>query len=423
VFDSFGKFDNLEYSGIWLIVVVMTLYGMDAAMMAGVIAAISTYVVQSIAYISPIRGSMSAVTLRSSNRNRSSEAEATLNSLLVGRSRILVVQLQGHLFFGNMAHFTEKMHQLLTSKSNGISEEVHHMSPLVVIMDFSLVVSIDSSAAHAISKLKSAIQRKYQVGLCIYVAGSDDGFPTEFNLSEELSATPYAMTKTSESPNETTSLLESLEEVNGADIKSRYSGSHVCESLDSALIFAEDALIAREDFTLLEDDDGGFDASVLIHSNLSASGEREIAIHYLSKLNPKTLEIAELEVLFSLFEREVYQKDQFVWRQDSASDCAKLLVSGSVRALLENEAGTSEMVSKGNLIGELGLVEGDTRMSSVQCISHEAILYSLSRESWEELVRTKPRIARYIDLICIKYLALRVQHVSNRIFETRCLPI
>lgn len=100
VLDSFPKFDRLEYAGIWLIVVIMTMYGMDAAMIAGGIAAVSTYAVQSIAYLSPIRGSMSAVTLRSSNGNRSLDADAILDSLTLGRSRIQVVQLQGHLFFG-----------------------------------------------------------------------------------------------------------------------------------------------------------------------------------------------------------------------------------------------------------------------------------------------------------------------------------
>ena len=93
-------------------------------------------------------------------------------------------------------------------------------------------------------------------------------------------------------------------------------------------------------------------------------------------------------------------------------------------ALLENEAGTSEVVFSGNLIGELGLVQGIPRMSSVQCISDEgAVLYSLSRKCYEELVQSAPHLARQIDMICISYLANRVQHVSNRIFETRCLPI
>jgi SulP family sulfate permease len=181
VVDSYGTFDLLEYFGIWLIVVVMTLYGMEAAMMAGVIAAVSTYAVQSVAYLSPIRGVMPATTLRSSLRNRDYRAQAILNSPTDGRSRIFVVQLQGHLFFGNMAHFTSSMHDL--ERANNDKGD---LAPIVIIMDCSLVLGIDSSAARAITKLKDALLRNHQVELCIFVAGSEQGFPTAFSLSDQL---------------------------------------------------------------------------------------------------------------------------------------------------------------------------------------------------------------------------------------------
>ena len=97
VYDSNSRFDYLEYTGVWLIVIVMTLAGLEAAMIAGGIAAVSTYAAQSITYLNPIRGSMSATTLRSSRYDRSHAANQILDDPLKGRSRILVFQLQGHL--------------------------------------------------------------------------------------------------------------------------------------------------------------------------------------------------------------------------------------------------------------------------------------------------------------------------------------
>jgi SulP family sulfate permease len=94
VWDSIGRFDMLEYCGIWLIVVVMTAEGMEAAMIAGFLAAVSTYVVQNVTYLSPIRGFMSAMTLRSSHWNRSNDVNKILNDTELGRNRILVIQLQ-----------------------------------------------------------------------------------------------------------------------------------------------------------------------------------------------------------------------------------------------------------------------------------------------------------------------------------------
>ena len=450
VYDSYAKFDRLEYAGVWLIVVVMVVFGMEGAMVAGMIAAVSTYAVQSITYLNPIRGFMSAATLRSSRRDRPPAADIILDSPIVGRNRILVIQLQGHLFFGNIAQLTKSLHMLLTDEDNEEARSSNHemstsgkeipefdewLPPLIIIMDFSLVVSIDSSAAHAIGKLKNSILKKYPCELCLSVTPSEEGFPTAFDLSSELSKRPVmdcdsggtgkAVAKTDKPINEATELLQTcLQQGDARSLQEKYSGSYVLHSLDEALIFAENAIIAREDCALVTDsiDDGSRHPMMHSSAKLQAEEEREVVRRSLTNLCPQ-IDIEGFEHLFSLMEREVYTKDEYLWRQDSQSDSAKVLVSGSLIARLEHEAGTTEGVRRGNVIGELGLVNGDRRMSSVQCISDEAVLYSLSRASYEDLVRTSPTVARYIDLICIKYLAHRVQHVSNRIFETRCLPI
>ena len=91
---------DVEYTGIWVIAVVMTIGGMEAALLAGIICALLTFAIQSVAYPKPIRGSMTAATLRSSEWNRCPRAFEILDSPITGRMRILVVQFQGHLFFG-----------------------------------------------------------------------------------------------------------------------------------------------------------------------------------------------------------------------------------------------------------------------------------------------------------------------------------
>jgi len=100
VYDSFGKYDIIEYTGILAIAFVMTLFGMEAALGAGAVSALLTYAIQSVAYPKPIRGEMTAATLRSSALNRSPSAFEILDNNETGRLRICVIQLQGHLFFG-----------------------------------------------------------------------------------------------------------------------------------------------------------------------------------------------------------------------------------------------------------------------------------------------------------------------------------
>ena len=198
-----------------------------------------------------------------------------------------------------------------------------------------------------------------------------------------------------------------------------YCGSHISEDLNIALTYAENFLIARQDPNLL--DDNPIVDSAALKKGSSILDENEVALTCLVNLCGADKFL--VEQLFFRYEREVYQKGEIIWKQGSPSTSVKLLVRGVLISELENEAGTSELVSAGNSIGELGFVEGVARMSSVKCISSDAIVYSLTRESYEALLETAPRAARLIDLICIRYLSSRVQHVSNRIFETRCLPI
>jgi SulP family sulfate permease len=398
--NSIGKFDYVEYAGIWLIVVVMSVLGMEAAMIAGGIAAVSTHAVQSIHYVNPIRGVMTASTLRSSQWNRTNEQRAILDDDAIGRGRILVIQMHGHLFFGNMAQFTENISHLLSDLTKD------GKTPWIVILDFSLVLGIDSSAAQSMTKLTGNLRKSFGVDLCIFVSGSDSGFPCEFDLSSEL--TSYR--RIEDLPDESTSLLQ---QINGTVVNdTKFCGSHVEKSLDLALAFAEDALLHRN----------GVPVGRIAPVDSQAS-DHVLALLQLANLCPNDTTSSALELLFSYFLRETYVCSDILWKQGSASDCVKLLVRGRLIALIENEAGTNEIVHSGNTVGELGLLQGLSRMSTLRCHSDEAVMYSLSRDSFEVLCRLSPESARLLDLICIRYLSARVQHVSNRVFETRCLPI
>ena len=129
-----------------------------------------------------------------------------------------------------------------------------------------------------------------------------------------------------------------------------------------------------------------------------------------------------VERFFSYFTREVFQKGDIIWRQGDKSDSAKVLVSGDLISSLENEAGTTESISVGSVIGESGLVDNQNRNSTVRAVT-KSVMYNLSRKSWELLKDKDPRCAHLLYRIVVRYLMLRVQHCSNRIFETRCLPI
>ena len=116
VVDSYGSYDRLEYGGIWLITLTMTGLGMTAGLIARVFAALSVYAAQSITYQNPIRKIVTATTLLSSVWTRPAAELAILNDEQTGRSRVLLVQLQGHLFFGNANQFTDSVKKLLSER-------------------------------------------------------------------------------------------------------------------------------------------------------------------------------------------------------------------------------------------------------------------------------------------------------------------
>ena len=463
--DSWGDYDALEYSGIWLITVVMVVFGMSAALIAGAVAALSVYLFQSITHQNPIKGQMSAASLRSSAWNRSIEAREILEDKTTGRHKIHLILLQGHIFFGNVFLLTDAIKSSL-NKMRGTDEE-----PKIVILDFTSVLGLDSSAAQAIAKLKTTMHNKYGIVLSIFVTGSTDGFPCEYNLSGELSESIIgklsgkscgngtaadddadadddsedfvddAFACLSDEPESTAlfsaprmsmSIKASTEAASSigtsmkqAVLSSGIPSSRVCDTLDEALVFAEDVLIALEDSFLLEDDLNETTRHFKMHRSPSTESahdeEKLLALRYLEKLCPAASG-DEVETLLSLFTRERHVAGDVLWTQGSSSDCCKLLVTGSLFSSLE-DGSCLEDIAAGSTIGELGLVHKTERLSTVTCVSDRAVLFSLSRESWEELLRSQPALANHILHLVVRYLAHRVQHVSNRVLESRSLPV
>jgi sulfate permease, SulP family len=136
----------------------------------------------------------------------------------------------------------------------------------------------------------------------------------------------------------------------------------------------QDALIATVNKNLLFDSiKNSFlsnDKKVII----SIDDEKSYAIELLFRKCPgETRQV--VEQFLSYFSREIYNKGDVLWRQGTKSDSAKLLVSGDLISMLENEAGTTETISIGSVIGESGLVQGSNRNSSVYVLVDNTILY------------------------------------------------
>ena len=194
-------------------------------------------------------------------------------------------------------------------------------------------------------------------------------------------------------------------------------GCRICATIDDALIFAEDVLIALEDPTLLKRDSK--ERFPLIRRTSQSMDE---VMSVLETLCPEATN-DEIGTLASMLCPEKYRSGNTLWEQGDASDSLKIVISGTLISLLEDDINSTESIIAGSVIGELGLVNGTQRLTTVKVLSDEALLYSLSRESWETLTQEYPRVARYIDALVIRYLSHRVQHASTILFDRHFFPV
>jgi MFS superfamily sulfate permease-like transporter len=150
--DSYGGFDRFEYASIVLITATMTAYGMTAGLGAGVVLAAVTFTSQTSKYIFPIRGQMTAATVRSTARR----SEAFYDILHVNSKRIHIIQLQGNIFFGNATRLSSEIADLLLQSRGEI---------WCLLLDFTLVLTIDSSAVETIASIP-ALCYPFDVKVC-----------------------------------------------------------------------------------------------------------------------------------------------------------------------------------------------------------------------------------------------------------------
>lgn len=332
-----------------------------------------------------------------------------------------------------MAHLKDTIKDVLKQKK--LADE----QPIIVVVDFTLVVGMDSSAAHAVAKLKKILHRLLHVEVSIFVTGSDrGGFPCEYALSEALSPdNEDAASETSEEFDEVATGRDSIypAQVSNATMPTaprttpvqprsnwtHHSDCRVCETLDDALRFAEDLLIIREDSSL-EISSNYNELEDFAAVNLTMEEERHFGQKFLKELLPASNRVDEIvEEMWSAMKRQQYKYHEVVWEFGMESDSMKLLVCGELISIIE-DTGASEIVRRANTVGELGLVHGTKRLTTLLCNSEEAVLYSLDRVEFERLKEEQPHVAMAVDAVAIRYLAHRVQHVSNRYFHTT-LPV
>ena len=362
LWDSIGTFDVFEYGSVIAITIVMTAYGMTAGLALGVICATLTFTLQT---------SRSACTLRSS-KWRSQEMNSVLNQ---HSASISVVQLQGNLFFGNAT--------LLSSKVEAILQKARTSEAIrFVILDFTLVLAIDSSAADTIGNIYDICDR-YGVRLC-YSRASKQGLPCALKLAKKIK--DFKPKGQEESDTECSNIDQQKSRVKKIEEKKSKMSSfdsegqqpfrerefiieiptledhesecsvqgvsfgisaavHVADSLDEGLAWCEDVMINKY-LPLLNVKDPFFDQP----STLPGNRPIPSYLRQLHALCPH--ESADVvNRLFSKFRLETVRSGCVLWKQGEESNRAVLLCRGRLSSTLEEEG--EELVVEDIPVGHL----------------------------------------------------------------------
>lgn len=418
--DSWGAFDAIEYSSVVAITVVMTIFGMTAGLGLGVLCAAMTFTLQASWKVDPIRGKMCGRTLQSTSW-RSAGEMTTLDRY---SRHIVAIQLQGNIFFGNATLLAAEVEKMLQQSLS--SDHIWF-----VVLDFTLVVGIDSSAAETILKIYR-LCRQSNVRIC-YCAGSEEGFPSAFPLSDHIAALdketitvqPASCARCG------TSFTFSDGVCSACGRKESFSRLRwVCQSnsLDGALEWCEDIILAEASGGATTDCTYGSSSNINDTPGMSEndfSPRRGVArssgthvaspprcrklcaltpdvpiylhqIYNLSRNEPRQ----KIEQLMSYFVREFAERNSVLWVQGSLPDRALLLVSGRLQHLLEEEAGTIEVVYPGHLIGEFGLLNGHARNGTLTA-TEDCEMLVLRAGSFAEMERNDPYLALVFSKICM----------------------
>jgi len=79
-------------------------------------------------------------------------------------------------------------------------------------------------------------------------------------------------------------------------------------------------------------------------------------------------------------------------------------------------------MAMGSFLGLRSLILDENHLATVRC-DESSVFYSLDKEGYDTLVKKSPKAARLLELSMARYLSHRLNHVSNRIYQSRSLPI
>ncbi len=129
----------------------------------------------------------------------------------------------------------------------------------------------------------------------------------------------------------------------------------------------------------------------------------------------KDLSLPQLKIIAESIKEVEFKTGQDIIEQDSISDGAYFIVSGTVKVFRTNEEGEQinlAVLGSGEIIGELGLIDNEPRSASINALKDTKLLL-LTQKEFLAILKNCPDVA----IILLKTLATRVRNTSKHLEE------
>ncbi|MER3475905.1 MAG: hypothetical protein C4287_04215 [Leptolyngbya sp. ERB_1_2] len=272
-----------------------------------------------------------------------------MDILEVEGEQILVLELQGVIFFGTANKLIHQIDDRLTQNSN----------VKFIILDFRLVSGLDASAVLSFAKLEQLANQK-QVHLLFTQLSKE----AEQRLSQ------------------------------GDCLDQSDPLCHQFDDLDRGLEWCEQQILQSHQLSQLEPDPNSLDRALS---------------RYLKSV---FLDPAQVDRLMSLLKTCSLQPGEYLFRQGDPFDGLYFVGAGQVSVVLELDQNQTKRIRTytiGNTIGEMGLYRQTVRMASVVA-DKPSTVYFLSSEAFEQIESSDPVLAANVHRFVVNLLAERLEH-------------
>lgn len=336
---TWSRLPKIDYAILLLILVVIASVGFLPGVVVGLVAAVILFAVN-YSRTDVVKFSLSGADYRS-RVTRPLDQRQILDA---AGDQVTILRLQGFLFFGTAQSLLDRMREQLL--------QADRPSIRYLLLDFSHVTGLDSTAMISFAKLKQLAQAREMAVLVT------NPMPT---VQQQL--------------------------VSGGFTESA-TVRHFA-TLDHALEWCENQLLQEAG-----------------HTQQEARPLRQQLVELLA-------ESAAVETLLPYLEREEITPGSFLMRRGDPPDALYFVESGQVTAQMEGADGQPlrlETMMGGRVVGELGFYLGSERTADV-VVDVPSVVYWLTRQSLHLMEQQNPEAASTLHHLITRLLAERVTHL------------